>query len=341
LGTPFLSAVEPHGSAQTPGGNPGYFITMPKIKNHPPVKKILAFISESHSHIAYCSKNPKTMVVINAWDDLNNVPVTEEIDDNLDWETYTENWAPHWELRGSEGIEFGLPGFSVNTSIHVIPPQHLIGKMHQAPTIAARQKLVEMGDISRIRSANRNWFCQHSQQWSQTYAYSYFEIHRMRTLQSWPQSDPYEKLFQINYFQYKAMWDHVCLWTDRYRYYYCMVKFSEQFRTNTTPEPDWFDTWWKRFGLNPSAIHPDVIDTAQMFLFHQRNFPNTVHKLKQITDAEYRMLFTREKHPWVIRAKYVLQQDEDRDEDPKMYREIYTQHWDPYQFNHFHDQPVE
>jgi hypothetical protein len=70
LGTPFLSAVEPHGSAQTPGGNPSYFITMPKIKNHPPIKKILAFMSESHSHITYCSRNLKTMVVINTWDDL-------------------------------------------------------------------------------------------------------------------------------------------------------------------------------------------------------------------------------------------------------------------------------
>jgi hypothetical protein len=103
-----------------------------------------------------------------------------------------------------------------------------------------------------------------------------------------------------------------------------MVKFSDQFRANTMPEPDWFDTWWKRFGLNPSAIHPDVIDTAQMFLFHQRNFPNTVLNLNQISDAEYRILFTREKHLWVIRPKYVLQQDEDRIEDPKMYREIYT-----------------
>ena len=53
------------------------------------------------------------------------------------------------------------------------------------------------------------------------------------------------------------------------------------------------------------------------------------------------MLFTREKHLWVIWEKYVLQQDEDQNEDPKMYREIYTQHWDPYLFNHFHDQPME
>lgn len=43
----------------------------------------------------------------------------------------------------------------------------------------------------------------------------------------------------------------------------------------------------------------------------------------------------------VIRTWYVLQQDEDHDEDPKMYREIYTQHWDPDRFRHFHDQPVE
>ena len=52
-------------------------------------------------------------------------------------------------------------------------------------------------------------------------------------------------------------------------------------------------------------------------------------------------MFIDEKHPWVIRIKYVLQQEEDRNEDPNMYREVFTQHWDPYRFNHFHDQPVE
>lgn len=134
------------------------------------------------------------------------------------------------------------------------------------------------------------------------------------------------------------MWDHVFLWTDRYRYSYCMVKFSEQLRINTTPEPDWFETWWKGFGLNPSTIHPEVIDTEQMF--HHLNLSNNVHKLNQISNAGYQTIFTKEKHLWVIRTKYVLQQNEDSDEDPKMYREIYTQHWDPYHFNHFHDQPV-
>jgi hypothetical protein len=34
LGTPFLSTVEPHGSAKTTEGNPGYFITMPTQKKN-------------------------------------------------------------------------------------------------------------------------------------------------------------------------------------------------------------------------------------------------------------------------------------------------------------------
>ena len=103
------------------------------------------------------------MVIINTWDDHRNGPVTHYLDGNTSWEVYKENWIPEWQLRSSEGIEFGLLGFSRNTSIHVIPPQHIIGRMHHASTIASRQKLVEMGDLSRIRSANREWFCQQTQ----------------------------------------------------------------------------------------------------------------------------------------------------------------------------------
>jgi hypothetical protein len=156
LGTLFLSTAEPHGSSQPSKGDPGYFITLPSINGHPPKNKTLAFISKSHAQVAYCSKS---MVIINTWDDYRNAPATEYLDDNTSWEIYCENWVPQWQLRWSKGLEFGLPGFSRNTNIHVIPPQHVIGHMHQASTIAARQKLVEMRYLTRMRSANRNWFC--------------------------------------------------------------------------------------------------------------------------------------------------------------------------------------
>jgi hypothetical protein len=134
--------------------------------------------------------------------------------------------------------------------------------------------------------------------------------------------DPSERLFEINYFQYKSMWYNVCLWTNRYKYYYCMIKFSVPFVS--LPEPDWLLDWWKKFGLNPSSIHPEVIDTARMFMFPNRRFPGTVHNLQQFSENDYKMFFIRERHPWVIRTRYVLQQDEESDEDPEMYREIYT-----------------
>lgn len=158
----------------------------------------------------------------------------------------------------------------------------------------------------------------------------------MRTLQSWPNQDPHERLFEINYFQYKAMWYNVCLWTDRYRYYYCMINFFVPFITFS--KPDWLSDWWKKYGLNPSGIHPDVTKTARMFLFPNRRL-QTVHDL--YSEEEYKMLFIRERHLWIIRTRYVLQQDEDNDEDPELYREVYNQHWDSYRFRHFHDHPVE
>ena len=210
--------------------------------------------------------------------------------------------------------------------------------MHQVPTLAAREKLVEMGYITRLRSTFRRWYCQNLQQWQTTPDHSYFVINRMRSLQSWPQQDPSQRLFEINYHQYKAMWDHMCLWSDRYIYYYYMMKFSSNFRNNTNPEPEWLEAWWKKFGLNSSAIHLDVIETWQFI--HQVNLSDNVHRLGQISNTGFMNMFIDEKHPWVIRIKYVLQQEEDSNENPNMYREVFKQHWDPYRFNHFHDQPV-
>jgi hypothetical protein len=114
------------------------------------------------------------------------------------------------------------------------------------------------------------------------------------------------------------MWDHMCLWSDWYKYYYCMIKFASNFRSNTNLEPTWLETWWKKFGLNPSAIQPDVLDVEQMF--HHLNLSNNVHHLSQISDTGYMTSFINEKHPWVIRTKYVLQQKEYSDEDPMMVR---------------------
>jgi hypothetical protein len=75
-----------------------------------------------------------------------------------------------------------------------------------------------------------------------------------------------------------------------------------------------------------------------MFLFPNQNLQNISDLY---SEEEYKMLFIREIHPWIIRTKYILEQDEDNNEDPTIYREIYTQHWDPYRFCHFHDQPME
>jgi hypothetical protein len=106
LGTPFLSAVEPHGSYKGSSGEPGYFITLPSIEGHPPKRVELPFISESHAQIAYCKKST---VIINTWDGQRNGPATHYLDDNTPWEVYKEHWIPEWQLRCLEGIEFGLP----------------------------------------------------------------------------------------------------------------------------------------------------------------------------------------------------------------------------------------
>jgi len=49
LGTPFLSAVEPHGSYRSSSGEPGYFVNLPSIEGYPPKRVELPFMSESHA----------------------------------------------------------------------------------------------------------------------------------------------------------------------------------------------------------------------------------------------------------------------------------------------------
>jgi hypothetical protein len=129
-------------------------------------------------------------------------------------------------------------------SIHVIPPQHLIGRMQKDSTLVSREKLIETRGITRLRSTFRRWFCQDTQQWQETPDHSYFIINRMSALQSWSQQYPSQLFHRINYHQYQAMLDYICLWSDRYKYYYCMINFSIHLRSNTNSELAWLETWW-------------------------------------------------------------------------------------------------
>jgi hypothetical protein len=333
LGTPFLSALEPHGSCICSDEKPGYFITMPSINGNPPKRIELPFIYETHVQIAYCKK---ILVTVEVFDDQINIPVTHYLDDNTPWEAFETNWIPRWQFKASNKIELGLSGFSRNTHTNVLPPQHMLGRIHQPATTASIEKLIEMGDLSRLRSANRQWFDHQTQRWEENPTYNFFQINRMRTIQDWPNRYPEEKIFDITYHQHKEMWFNVCLWTDRYKYYYCMIKFPVNFILGL--EPEWLMDWWYKFGLNPVNIHPHVSETARAFLFPNRRL-ETIKDL--FSEEEYKMLFKRERHPWVIRTKFILHQNKVSNEDPTLYREIYTQHWDPYNFRHFHDHPLE
>jgi hypothetical protein len=126
LGTPFLSIVEPHGSCICTNGRQGYFITMPSINGNLPKRIKLPFVSELHIQIAYC----KGLVIVEVFDDQRNAPITHYLDENTPWETFKEHWIPSWYLRHSEKVELGLLGFLRNTHINVLPPQHILGRMH-------------------------------------------------------------------------------------------------------------------------------------------------------------------------------------------------------------------
>jgi len=86
--------------------------------------------------------------------------------------------------------------------------------MHQLATVTSREKLIEMGDLSRISTVYRQWYDHQTRIWEETPAYHSFCINRMRSIQDWPNRNPTERIFNIDYQQYKIMWFNVCLWID-------------------------------------------------------------------------------------------------------------------------------
>jgi hypothetical protein len=59
------------------------------------------------------------------------------------------------------------------------------------------------------------------------------------------------------------------------------------------------------------------------------------------SEEEYRKIFIHEKHPWVLRTKFMIKSSNNPDHDSELLRQVYTQHWDPYSFNHFKDHPFD
>jgi hypothetical protein len=313
-------------------GSPGYFITMPQFQNIPCKRIELPFVSESHMQIAYYS----CMVVVEVFDKERQRPVSTYFDDNTPWDVFKAHWEPTWQLRHYEKIEIGLPGFSTNTSPTVLPPQHILGQIHQPITITSREKLIELGDLTRLRSADTQWYDHTTRSWMRSPVYHFFQINHMRALADWPQQNPENLVSGINYGQYKEMWFNAFLWTSRFNFFYCMIKFAHEFRE--WEEPDWLINWWKTFGLNPVGINPDVTETGKMFI----HFTRPLDYISDLfSEEEYMEMFIREKHPWIIRTKFLLHPSENTDHDPDLMRHVYTQHWDPYYFNHFKDRPFD
>ena len=100
-------------------------------------------------------------------------------------------------------------------------------------------------------------------------------------------------------------------------------------------EPDWLQDWWEKFGLNPIGVNPQVSETLCMFPPWNRR----LHTLQDLySEEEFKEIFIQEKHPWILRTKYMLQEEEEN--DPILLRQVYTLHWDPYNFHFNHwDRP--
>lgn len=192
--------------------------------------------------------------------------------------------------------------------------------MHQRITITSREKLIEFGDLTRLRSAETQWYEPGVRAWCRSPVYHTFQINRMRALTDWPEQDPNELLYGLDYAQYQKSWFNAFLWRSRFDFFYTQVKFAHTFRE--WEEPDMFMQWWQTFGLNPIGINPEVSETARMFLYHHQSL-NFISDL--FSEEEFKEIFIKEKHPWILRTKFMLNPADDNS-DPELLRQVYTQH---------------
>jgi hypothetical protein len=84
----------------------------------------------------------------------------------------------------------GLPGFSRNTNPTVIPPQHILGQMHQPIISTSREKLIDLGRLTMLRTAETQWYEHSIRSWCRSPVYHSFQINHMRAVAEWPDGDP-------------------------------------------------------------------------------------------------------------------------------------------------------
>jgi hypothetical protein len=98
------------------------------------------------------------MVIIKQFNSETGKSEQRQVTDSLPWIQYKTRWQPTWICRQSETVELGLPGFSRNTSPTVLPPQHILGQMNFPIISTSREKLIDLGDLSRLRTAETQWY---------------------------------------------------------------------------------------------------------------------------------------------------------------------------------------
>jgi hypothetical protein len=233
-------------------------------------------------------------------------------------------------------MELGLPGFSRNTHPTVLPPQHILGQICQPMVSTSREKLIDFGDISRLRVAEETWYDHTIRSWCRTPLYHSFQINHMRNVAEWPEGDPENYIHGLTYDQYKATWFSAFLWKARSENFFTQLRFNHIFQE--FEQPDWLQTWWETFGLHPVGINPQISEYISRFEPWDKN----LEVLGDLyTEEEFRDIFIQEKHPWVIRTKFMFEEENhNQDTDPILLRQVYTMHWDPYNyhFNHW-DRP--
>jgi hypothetical protein len=66
--------------------------------------------------------------------------------------------------------------------------------------------LIDLGDLTRLRTAETQWYEPSIRSWCRSPVYHSFQINRMRAVAEWPEGNPYNLIHGLTYAQYQAAW---------------------------------------------------------------------------------------------------------------------------------------
>jgi len=216
-------------------------------------------------------KEAHVMMIITEWDQHQKQEILRTIPDDLDWDTYKNNWRPTWQLRNTKVLDANL---QPHTDLqHYVPERKVYPKGRKWIHDMIYDKAKADADMAR-RALEENFhdigtIWHHGGRSTGIYE-RYYCIYRTRDLWNrqehlpvqpcarWPRNDPMVMFPDTvyNFSDYRKLWCDFLNVDDREETHYTKLKFSTLAASQRNQQCEWFQNWWTDYGVNRTAMDP-------------------------------------------------------------------------------------